>query len=321
MTSITWSSVTSGDCCGIIAAVPPIAGALIAVVFWGLSFVATKTALGEVSPVTVISVRFVVGTVALLALLAARRQQILPDRQALPMLAVMGFFGVFVHQMLQAYGLTMTTAVHTGWLIGLIPIWSALLAALVLHERFGAMKLSGLLIGCAGALIVVTRGELDPRLLSLPSTRGDLLILASTVNWALYTVLGHGTIRRLGPARATAGGMTIGTLMLLPAFAVHRGWEEIPHLTTRGWISILFLGVGCSALGYLFWYNALRHVEASRVAALLYLEPLVTLIAAVAMLGEHVAVATVVGGLLVLAGVVVVQNAPVIAKPALDASA
>jgi drug/metabolite transporter (DMT)-like permease len=298
--------------------VPPRLGALIAVVFWGLSFVATKTALAEVSPVSVIAVRFVIGTATLLLLLAIRRQPLLPDRASIPWLLVMGFFGVFVHQMLQAYGLTMTSAVHTGWLIGLIPIWSALFAALVLHERFGPIKLLGLLIGCCGALVVVTRGRIDSGLLLLPSTRGDLLILASTVNWALYSVLGHGTIKRLGAARATAGAMSAGTLMLLPIFFMHRGWQELPRLSTNGWLSILFLAVGCSALGYLFWYNALRKVEASRVAALLYLEPLVTLVAAVLLLGEPVAAATIAGGILVLAGVVVVQNAPLVTNSAAD---
>ena len=63
----------------------------------------------------------------------------------------MGFVGVFVHQLLQAYGLTLTTAVKTGWLIGLIPIWAALLSALLLGERFGRAKVAGLLLGFAGA--------------------------------------------------------------------------------------------------------------------------------------------------------------------------
>lgn len=62
-------------------------------------------------------------------------------------------------------------------------------------------------------------------------------------------------------------------------------------------------------LGYLFWYGALEKVEASQVAALLYLEPLVTLAAAVALLGEPVRLLTVLGGALVLAGVLLVQRA------------
>jgi drug/metabolite transporter (DMT)-like permease len=221
----------------------------------------------------------------------------------------MAFVGVAFHQVLQAYALTLTSAVNTGWLIGLTPIWSALLAAFMLKERFGSRKVIGLAAGFAGAGLVVTHGEIGGRLLALPATRGDFLILASTLNWALYTVLGHGTIRRLGPTRATAGAMLLGWLMLLPVFLALSGWSDYARLSAAGWIAVFFLGIACSGLGYLFWYGALERVEASRVAAFLYLEPLVTLAAAVAVLGEPVGATTVLGGLMVLGGVVLVQTA------------
>jgi drug/metabolite transporter (DMT)-like permease len=220
----------------------------------------------------------------------------------------MGFVGVAFHQLLQAHALTLTSATNTGWLIALVPIWSAVLAALLLKERFGARKLAGLAIGFAGAVLVVTRGHLDPSVLGVPATRGDLLVLASTVNWALYTVIGHGTIRRLGPARATAGAMLVGWLMLAPVFVAGAGWRDLAVLTPTGWSAVLFLGVACSGLGYLFWYGALRRVEASRVATLLYLEPLVTVGAAVVLLGERVDAMTLAGGLVVLGGVALVQT-------------
>lgn len=287
--------------------------AFLAVVFWGISFVASKAALREVSPPTLIFLRFAIGAVLLLAIVRE-----LPPRESWPSLALMGFSGVFVHQMLQGYGLTMTTAMNTGWLIGLIPIWSAILSALVLRERLGGWKIVGLTAGFAGALLVITRGELSTRILGLPSTKGDLLILISTVNWAIYSVIGHPTIRRLGPRRATSGAMLFGVAMLTPFFLARAGWREIPHLTATGWLAVLFLGIGCSALGYLFWYNALEHIEVSRVAALLYLEPLVTFTAAIALLGEHISAITVAGGALVLAGVLIAQYAPKAAKAAAE---
>jgi drug/metabolite transporter (DMT)-like permease len=288
---------------------PPRLGATLAVVFWGVSFVATKAVVREISPATLIFSRAGLGTLLLLSLLALRRQPVWPPRDALGPLAAMGFVGVAFHQLLQAYALTMTSAASTGWLIGLIPLWSAILSAALLRERMGAMKVAGLLVGFAGAALVVTRGESAARLLRLPSTRGDLLVLASTLNWAFYTVLGHATIRRLGPTRATAGAMLLGWLMLLPVFLATSGWGEYARLSATGWLALLFLGVACSGLGYLFWYGALERIEASRVAALLYAEPLVTLAAAVLLLGEPFGPTTAVGGLLVLGGVVLVQRA------------
>jgi drug/metabolite transporter (DMT)-like permease len=225
-------------------------------------------------------------------------------------LALMGFIGVFVHQMVQAYALTLTSATHAGWLIGLTPVWSAILSAIVLRERFGFWKVLGLTGGFAGAVLVITRGDFSSSILSLPSTRGDILIFASTFNWAIYSVVGHPTIRRLGPRLATAGMMTSGALMLAPFFVAHRGWREIPHLSRTGWIAITFLSVGCSAIGYLLWYGALEHVEVSRVASVLYIEPFITFAAAIVLLHEPVSGVAIAGGLLVIASVMLMQYAP-----------
>lgn len=283
--------------------------AALAIVFWGVSFVATKAALAEISPVTLIFSRFAIAAVLLLALVRE-----LPPRPSWGALALMGFIGVFVHQMLQAYALTMTSATNTGWLIGVTPIWSAVLSAVVLRERMGFWKIVGLVGGFCGALLVVTKGDFSAGVLGRPSTTGDLMILISTVNWAIYTVLGHRTIRELGPRRATSGAMLFGALMLSPVFVAQRGWRDYPKLTATGWSALLFLAVCCSALGYLFWYGALERIEVSRVASLLYAEPLVTFAAAALLLGERVSGTVIAGGILVLVSVLVAQYAPGVAR-------
>jgi len=284
---------------------PPRFAAFVAIVLWGISFVATKAVLREVSPVTLIFTRFAIGALVLLALVRE-----LPPRSSWRALATMGFVGIFVHQMLQAYGLRLTAATNAGWLIGLTPLWSAALSAYLLRERFTVWKVLGLVGGFVGALLVVTRGDFGSHVLARPSTLGDLLIFLSTINWAIYTVLGHHTIRKLGPRRATSGSMLFGTAMLAPFFVVQRGWGELPRLTASGWGALLFLAIGCSALGYLFWYGALERIEVSRVAILLYLEPLVTFAAAAALLGERVSGIVIAGGLLVLISVLLAQYAP-----------
>jgi drug/metabolite transporter (DMT)-like permease len=289
---------------------PPLLGALLAVIFWGVSFVATKAAVAELPPVSLVFARAGLGALLLLALLARRGELGAPPRATWRPLALMGFLGVAFHQTLQAYALELTSAVSTGWLIGLTPVWSALLARVTLGERLGAQKVAGLVLGFAGAVVVVARGQAGAAVLALPATRGDLLILLSTLNWAVYTVLAHATLRALGALRATAAAMAIGFGMLVVPWAVAGGWRDFAALSAGVWAAVLFLGVCCSGLGYLLWLGALEKVEASRVAALLFLEPLITLVAGVYLLGETVAASTVAGGLLLLAGVALVQAAP-----------
>jgi drug/metabolite transporter (DMT)-like permease len=280
-----------------------------AIVLWGISFVATKAALRELSPVTLIFTRFALGVAVLFLILKIRRQSLIPPRDTWTMVVLMGFVGIFLHQMIQVHALTLTTAVRTGWLIGVTPIWSALLAAAFLGERFGPRKILGLILGMFGALLVISKGELSSQALALPSTRGDLMVLVTTVTWAIYTILGRDTLKRLGSARATAAAMFAGWAMMIPFFVSSAGWQEYRSLSSTAVIAIVFLGVGCSGLGYLFWYAALERIDASQVAVFLYLEPLVTLMAAVALLGESVEVSTIVGGVLVLVGVLIVQTA------------
>ena len=108
--------------------------------------------------------------------------------------------------------------------------------------------------------------------------------------------------------RATLGATFAGWLLLTPLLLPGAAWREYASLSLTGWGAVLFLGLGCSGLGYLFWYAALARIETSRVASFLYLEPLVTLVAAVAWLGESVGLATVSGGCLLLLGVYLVQQ-------------
>lgn len=70
-------------------------------------------------PLCDVSSFFAIGVTVLFLILAFRRASLVPPRDAVPMLLVMGFVGVFVHQLLQSYALTMTSAANTGWLIGM----------------------------------------------------------------------------------------------------------------------------------------------------------------------------------------------------------
>jgi drug/metabolite transporter (DMT)-like permease len=107
--------------------------------------------------------------------------------------------------------------------------------------------------------------------------------------------------------------MLAGWLLIVPIFLLRAGWTDFARLSAGGWAAVAFLGIGCSGLGYLLWYSALERLETARVAAFLYLEPLVTLATAVVLLHEPVQATTVLGGLIVLAGVFLVQGGAVAA--------
>jgi drug/metabolite transporter (DMT)-like permease len=80
-------------------------------------------------------------------------------------------------------------------------------------------------------------------------------------------------------------------------------WNLLAHLSIYAWMGILFLGIFCSGLAYLFWYAALEKRDSSVVGMYLYLEPFVTLIGATFFLGEEIYWITLTGGGMTLLGV------------------
>ncbi|MBI4787397.1 MAG: DMT family transporter [Chloroflexi bacterium] len=292
------------------------AQALAAAVFWGASFVATKAALREIHPVTLIVLRFGLGVLVLA--FAVWRMGIFRKvtRRDLVTLAVLGAISITIHQGLQATGLEFTSASSMAWLVALSPVFTAILALLLLSEPFGAIKILGLAIAFAGAVLVVTKGTFSSETLRLPSTTGDLLATASALNWAIFSVASKPMLKRLPPTLMMAYVMFIGWLLTLPFFAMGQNWNEIPRLTIDGWLAIGFLGIFCSGLAYIFWYAALSNIEASQVAAFIYIEPLVTVVVAAVLLGEPITIITLLGGVTILVGVYLV-NKP-IARPAMS---
>ena len=282
--------------------------AFLAITFWGASFVATKIVLREASPLTVIALRFAIGIIVLALVVAGRRQFALPRRGDLGWLLFLGLNGVTVHQLLQANGLVTTSATNSGWTVALTPIFSALLAWLTLREPFGLTKVLGLAIAFVGAVLVISRGQVSAGLLNIPATPGDYMMLLSSPNWALFTVLSKRMVGRLSPALTVTYVMLFGWLAILPLFGGSRGWLELARLSWSGWGGALFLGVLCSGASYIFWYDALEMAGAGQVASFSYIQPMITQVIAVILLGEVPTWATLVGGGVILTGVWLVNR-------------
>jgi drug/metabolite transporter (DMT)-like permease len=286
-----------------------VAKALFAVTVWGASFIATKIALTEVAPVTVVWLRFAIGAAVLGAFVVGRRQFVLPTASDLSYFTLLGFLGIAFHQWLQSNGLKTAQASTTAWIVSSTPVFMALLGWLVLRERVRALVVAGIAVAAAGVLLVVSRGDLGALAAGRFGTPGDLLILASAPNWAVFSVLSRRGLRRFPSAGMMFWVMATGWLLTTVLFlATGPGPADIARLGPRGWGAVLFLGVCCSGLAYAFWYDALRELAASQAGAFLYLEPLVAVVVAAGLLGEPVALAALAGGAAILLGVWMVER-------------
>ena len=275
---------------------------------WGASFIATKVVLRDVSPATVVWMRFLIGVIILGAAVFSRKQMALPNYKDLAYFALLGFIGITFHQWLQSTALQTSQAGTTAWIVATTPIYIALLGWLFLKERLGWLRVAGIALATLGVLLVVTKGYLASLVQGSFGAPGDILILLSALNWAVFSVISRHALKNHPAARMMFFVMLFGWLFSSILFFSGPGLRQVRQLTLNGWLGIGFLGIFCSGLAYIFWYDGLQVIPASQVGVFLYLEPLVTVVVAAIVLGEPLLLATLLGGAIILSGVWLVNR-------------
>jgi len=275
-----------------------------ATVVWGGSFPFTKHLVTELSPLSIVTFRALLGALLLVLLSGSKLSRSDFKSGDLQKLAILSVLGVSAQQYLQAYALKYTQASHAGWLIASTPIAVAGFMA-VLGEKIGALKTAAFLLGAAGAMLVVFSRS-GQGAFALPSTRGDFIFLGTCFSWAFYVVLTKKWLGAWPQAKVTTMTMLVALASLLPVWLLNGGASEFSALTPQGWFSLVYLGALCSSLGYLFWNNSVEGLGPVRSSYFIYLEPFATLLSAYLFLGEKASSSAFAGGLLILAGVYLV---------------
>jgi drug/metabolite transporter (DMT)-like permease len=279
-----------------------------AVVVWGASFIFTKIALKDLQPVTVVWLRFTVG-VAILGVAAAARRQLAPPRKnEWGYFILLGFLGITFHQWLQSTALQTVQASTTAWVVATSPIFIAIFSWLFLHEKLDWLQVLGILLAALGVLLVVSNGKISGVFSGQFGTYGDILILISAVNWAVFSILSSSGLRKYQPTQMMFFVMAIGWLFTTILFLFNKGPSDLGNITWSSLVGIAFLGIFCSGLAYIAWYDALHALTATKTGAFLNIEPLVAVLVAWAVLGESILFITLLGGLIILAGVRLVQK-------------
>ncbi|GMG73262.1 MULTISPECIES: DMT family transporter [Priestia] len=280
--------------------------AIMSISFWGISFVSTKAVLDKLDPYTLLVLRFGIGALFLLLLLVLKRYPLNIPLKYIPHLFVLGILGVFIHQVIQATALLTINASAAGWIISFSPVFTVILSVFFLHEKMTLIKASGIIVAIIGVLLVTTSS--NQHSFQLPINIGYLLMILSTLNWAIYSVLLKKLDIQLPSLVVTFYMCLIGFTLTTPFLVRNKGWEIMPFLTSVEWAHLLFLGVFVSGVAYWYWAKALEVLEASQVSLFLYLEPVATLITAVLLLREKIIPVSILGGVIIIVGVIVANG-------------
>ena len=227
----------------------------------------------------------------------------LPPARTLAGIAGLGILGPVAGQALQSFAVRDTTASAATVISAVSPIFIVILAVIRLHQPIGARQVFGLTVAFGGIALVATG---NPRtlieLLRTPAAGGDAMMLLSALAIALYYVLSLEVIERHSVLTVTALTSLAGACGLAPLAA----WEmrhAVARFSAGGIAVILYLAVLVTVAGLWIWFEALRTLPASTVAALQYLQPLVGVGASAVLFGDRLGTWFWTGTGLVLAGI------------------
>ncbi|MFZ5880333.1 MAG: DMT family transporter [Chloroflexota bacterium] len=286
----------------------PYLEATIAVVVWGASFIATKIAVGLISPIAVVWLRFAMGIPLIGAVVLLRKQFAWPKPQEWGYFALLGFIGITFHQWLQSNGLQTAQATTTAWIVSTAPVFIALLAWLTLKEKITLMQGAGVGVALLGVIVVVSKGDLGNFFAGQFGVIGDFLIFISAINWAVFSILSRRGLKEHPSTLMTFWTMTLGWLFTTLVFFAQDGLSELPKLDWNGWAAIIYLGLFTTGLAYIAWFDALASLPAAQTGAFLYIEPLTSLVVASFVLKEQITWASLLGGAVILFGVWLVNR-------------
>ena len=259
---------------------------------WGIPYLLIKVAIDDLSPGLVVAGRVAIGAVIMLAI-AARRGSLGALRGRIPLVAIVAVVHVVIPFLLITYGEVHITSSLTGLLIAIEPVAIALL--MMRTEPLSAGRVAGLAVGFAGVAVLVGLDVSGDRLGLL----GAAMVLLAALSYAVATILVQRRAKGIPPEALAAGTTTISAIVLAPVGLLSLPSEPV---AVRSWLALAALGVFCTAVAMLAFYELIALAGSNRAGLVTYANPVVAVLLGVLLLNEPLGVGTVAGFALVVTG-------------------
>ncbi len=272
---------------------------VVAAVFWGANYAATKYAAEFLPPTFLVALRFAGGGLLLFCVLRLLEPESRLSRgEILPMIGL-GCFGVAAAQTAFTFGVSMTTASNTGLIFATAPVWGMILGSALGLERPSGWGMFGIALSILGVGIVVYDGIGAGD----SSTLGDGLVLLASVCVGAYTVLSIPVLKRHSPlAVATYPTLFASPVALLLASPYLPGlhWGSVP---LAAWATVGYSAAFATAFAFAAWQRGISRIGANRVLVYQYLITLTGVASGIIFFGESLGPEKILGGAVILLGV------------------
>jgi drug/metabolite transporter (DMT)-like permease len=283
------------------------------VLIWGGNFSFMKLSLAEIPGLSFAGIRFTLAAVVLLAVLQWREGSIGAPREAWWPLLWMGLLSNTVYQVFFMYGLTHTSVANASLIVATTPLIVAFLGAAAGIEALRRPVVTGGVLGFAGVVLILVGKGAE---LGVGRLGGDIAMFVATLCWAVFT-LGVRALRvPISTLRLTALTMVTGApglLLLGGPGLVRLDWGG---LSGPAWLGVAYSTLLAIVLAYILWNNGVRVVGGGRTAIFNSVIPLVAMIVAWPLLGEHPRPIQIGGAALIVSGVLLSRRTSTATGPA-----
>lgn len=280
---------------------------LLMTVIWGLNAVVVKITFTQLPPLVFMAVRFAIAGALLLVVAYGVERSLAIQRRHLLLLVTAAMVGVGIYQPLFIFGLSLTSASNTVFIIAISPVFVALINRILGREVLSGRAWAGIGLALGGVLLIVEGGA--GLHFAAQGLLGDALVLASSFLWSLYAVVAAPLMRFYSPLRVTALATAIGAvpLMILGAPAtLATDWQQVDVL---GWAGLLYSAVFAIVIAYVIWNMGVQRIGGARTALYSNLIPVVGAIAAAFLLDEPITPLKIAGAAIIFTGLHLARTA------------
>lgn len=280
---------------------------ILSCLIWGFQPVTIKLVTSEMNIWTVIPLRFLIASAILFSILIFKKEShIIPPKNCLFSLALMGFFGITVSNGIQFTGLQYSSVGNMTLISTTAPVITAVLARIFLRERLNLIQIGGIIISFLGTIYLLSAGNLAA-ILQMQLNIGDIFFFIGEVAWVIYVLISIPILKKVPVMVATAWAGLFGAIFtgILAHFTIGLQFVALSPVGLSSFIFII-LGGGISAM--ICWNIGAKKVGASNSSIFLNLLPIVGIISAYLTLGEPITFEKIISGIFIIFGVYITTN-------------
>lgn len=275
---------------------------LLVCIFWGFSFISTKICLQWFTPFSLAFFRFVIAAIILFFALKFTEKDLKVSKKDVPRFILCGFTGVFLYFAFENLAIEMLSASLAAIFLALLPAFAIFADFFILKAPFTKKKVISVSMSILGAVLVAGFNIGDNSNMVL----GIILIVLSVISWLAFSYLSAPLQQKYSPLKATFYQSLFGAAFFL--LSMPFSMPNLEGFNMVGLLNLLFLGIICSAICYILYNFALKHISVVICSIFINLMPIVTITASILILNERINLIQVLGATLIIASVFVVTE-------------